>query len=118
MVSQNFKHNVPPDFLFELLEQICSSKDNENRYIFNKIAFKKGEYLGLIEPFCAGLAPSYHKSRQFYATRKQTFGSFVTVVRHLCKINTIEYTSKIAYDKSNYSIVYFICATESLLAKT
>lgn len=111
--SQNIKHKVTPNLLYDLLEKICS-KDADDNYIFNKSTFKKGEYLGLIEPFCASLAESYHKSKQHYVTRKQTFITLVTVIRQVCKSIDIEYKSHIEYDKSSYNIVYSIRGFTSL----
>ena len=106
MVSQNFKHKISPEILYELLEKICA-KENDT-YIFNKIAYKKGDFLHLIEPFCDSIVESYYKSKQFYITRKQTFTTFATIVRQICKANDIVYSCKIEYDKSSYSIVYLI----------
>ena len=107
MVSQNFKYKISPDILFDLLDKICS-KNNDNKYIFNNIAYNKAEYLTLIEPFCAAIMGSYYKTKQFYVTRKHTYVRFLTVIRQICRSLNVEYTSNIEYDKSTYSIVYFI----------
>ena len=106
MVTQNLKHNISPIILYELLEKVCA-KDNNN-YVFNKISFKKAEFLQLLQPFYDSIVDSYFKSKQFYVTRKQTFITFITIIRQICKSNNIEYSCKIVYDKSLYSIVYFI----------
>jgi hypothetical protein len=106
MSSQIFKHQVSKQLLFDLLEKICQK--TKDYYIFNKIAFKKGEYSELIEPFINELIPAYHKSKQFYLTRKRTYISFVTIIRQLCKLNSVNYKSNISYTKSTYDIVYNI----------
>ena len=54
------------------------------------------------------LIPAYHKSKQFYLTRKRTYISFVTIIRQLCKLNSVNYKSNISYTKSTYDIVYNI----------
>ena len=106
MSSQIFKDQIPKERLFDLLEKICIK--NNNYYIFNKISYKKGGFLQLLQPFCDSLLNSYHKSKQFYITRKQSYSSFVTIIRQLCRLNNIDYISKIVYNKSAYDIVYNI----------
>lgn len=106
MNSQIFKKQIPRKVLFDLLEKICSK--TEKYYIFNKIAYKKCEFLNLLDPFLDTLLPSYHKSKQFYLTRKRKYSSFITIIRQLCRLNSIIYDSKISYTKSTYDIVYHI----------
>jgi hypothetical protein len=106
MNSQIFKSQIPRELLFDLLEKICSK--TEKYYIFNKIAYKKGEFLNLLQPFLDILLPSYHKSKQFYVTRKRTYNSFITIIRQLCRFNSINYESSVSYTKSTYDIVYHI----------
>ena len=69
MNSQIFKKQIPKEQLFDLLEKICCK--TENYYVFNKIAYKKGEFVGLLQPFIESLLPSYHKSKEFYLTRNK-----------------------------------------------
>jgi hypothetical protein len=106
MSSQIFKIYVPEIQLFDLLKKICISENNY--YIFNKVAYKKAIFLNLLQPFIESLLPNYYKSKQFYLTRKQTVSSFATIIRQLCKLNNIDYTSNIYYIKSTYDIVYKI----------
>ena len=106
MNSQIFKNQISKDILFDLLDKICIK--NEKYYTLSKISYKKGEYMNIISPFNELMLPNYHKSKQFYITRKQNYSSFVTVVRQLCRLNSISYTSKIVYNKSTYDIVYYI----------
>lgn len=106
MNSQIFKNQIPKVVLFDLLEKICNK--TENYYVFNRIAFKKGEFLNVLQPFIESLLPSYHKSKQFYLTRKQTYTSFTTIIRQLCRGNDITYKTNIIYIKSSYDIVYNI----------
>ena len=51
---------------------------------------------------------SYHKSKLFYVERNPIYKHFVTVIKHLCKINNIPYDSKILYYKSSYELTYKI----------
>ena len=106
MNSQIFKKQVPKELLYDLLNKICIK--NDKYYIFNKISYKKGDFLKLLEPFRTSLLDFYHISKQFYITRKLTYSSFVTIIRQICRLNNIDYISKIIYSKSSYDIIYNI----------
>ena len=106
MNSQIFKQSVPREIMLDLLDTICIK--NDKHYILNKISYKKGEYLQLFTSFYELLLPFYYISKQFYINRKQNYSSFLTVIRQLCRVNNISYTSKIIYNKSSYDIVYYI----------
>lgn len=107
MNSQLFKTLVPASILFDFLKKICYDPVN-NYYIISKIAFKQAEYHNLIEIFAAIIKPYYHLSKQYYVDRKINYSRFTTIIRQLCNLNNISYTSKIIYDKSNYEIQYYI----------
>lgn len=106
MTKQIIKKDIPCDILLNLLNNI-SNKQN-NYYIINKIAYKKAEYLKLLEMFTNSLNEYYFTSKKFYLDRKCTYSSFLTIIRHICKNNNISYISKILYDKSSYEIIYYI----------
>ena len=106
MSSQIFKKKLPKEILYDLLNKICVK--NKEFYTLNKIAYKKGEFQKLLEPFLEILSDYYHISKQYYVTRKLTYNSFITIIRQICKTNNINYVSKIIYLKSNYDIVYYI----------
>lgn len=106
MKSQIFKNQISKQVLFDLLDKICIK--NEKYYLLNKISYKKGEYEKLFEVFYQLILPYYYKSKQFYVTRKHNYISFVTIIRQICKINNIHYTSKINYSRSSYDITYYI----------
>jgi hypothetical protein len=106
MSTQIFKNNVPNDILFELLDSICLR--NEKHYTFNNDSFKKGVFKELIQKFLENSRQYYHISKRKYLDRKLTYNSFTTVLRQICNSNKITYTSQIKYDKSSYSIVYYI----------
>ena len=106
MNSQIFKKAVPKEILYDLLNIIATKKDNY--YVINKIAYKKGEFKKLLEPFINSLFEYYHISKQHYITRKLSYNSFVTIIRQICRINSIKYESKILYSKSAYDIIYNI----------
>lgn len=111
MKSQLFKSIVPICILFELLDKICIK--DEKYYHLSKSAFKAAEYHNLIPSFCSSVSEHYRKSKQYYVDRKMNYNKFITVVRQICNINNVPYTSKIVYIKSYYDIVYYVSRTAS-----
>jgi hypothetical protein len=106
MTSQIFKTKVPNSLFFELLDKICLK--NEKHYTFNLDAFKKGVYTEEIPKFFEVCKPYYFLSKQKYLEKKLTYNSFSTILRQICNYNKVIYTSQIIYNKSDYSIVYYI----------
>ena len=105
-VSQIFKKTIPNDILFNLLESICIKTDNT--FILNYESFKKGVYNGLIDNFISSCVEYYHISKRHYLTKHLKYTNFITIVRQICNLKKIVYHYKIKYDKSNYTIVYYI----------
>jgi SNF2 family DNA or RNA helicase len=106
MSTQIFKRNIPNELLFNILDELCVK--NDKYYIFNVDSFRKGVYKELISKFLETCKPYYHISKRKYLEKKLTFNSFITVLRQICNFNKITYTSQIKYDKSDYSIIYYI----------
>jgi hypothetical protein len=106
MKSQIFKSLVPINILFELLEKICIK--DEKCYMLSKASYKCAEYHNLIVEFCLKVIEHYHISKRYYVDRKMNYNKFITVVRQICCIHNILYTSKIIYNKSSYDILYCI----------
>jgi hypothetical protein len=106
MSGQIFKNNIPMELVFELLDSICLK--NEKHYILNIESFKKGVFKEIIQKFFENCKQYYHLSKRKYLERKLTYNSFTTVMRQICNSNKITYTSQIKYDKSSYSIIYYI----------
>jgi predicted transposase YbfD/YdcC len=106
MKSQIFKSIVPITILFELLEKICVKDDK--CYALCKSSFKAAEYHNLVVGFCERIIEHYHVSKRYYVDRKMNYNKFITVVRQICGINNVSYTSKIVYNKSDYEILYYI----------
>ena len=106
MTSQIFKNKVPNSLFFQLLDNICLK--NEKHYTFNLDAFKKGIYNEEIPKFFEVCKPYYFLSKRKYLEKKVTYNTFSTILRQICNFNKIVYTSQIIYNKSDYSIVYYI----------
>lgn len=109
MSSQIFKKHLPKENIFSLLDKICMK--NDKHYILNIDSFKKGIYNEIIINFFEECKEYYHNSKKKYLERKLSYNSFITVIRQICKLNKITYTSQIKYDKSKYDIVYIIYHT-------
>jgi len=106
MSTQIFKKAIPNEAIFNLLQQICIKTDKY--YIFNLDAFKKGIFKELISKFIENYKEFYHISKRTYLEDPVTYKSFITILRQICKFNNILYSSQIKYDKSTYTIIYYI----------
>ena len=106
MTNQLFKKNVPKNILFDLLEQICLK--TETYYVVDENAYRKLLFHKLNIPFAETMKEYYYSSKQFYATRKMTYNSFINIVRHICKNQNIIYVSHTRYSDSDYNIDYHV----------
>jgi len=106
MPNQIFKTMVPKELLFELLEKICFKTDKY--YLFDINAYKKLIFYSLHTDFCEKLKEYYHLGKQFYLTRKMKYNCITTIIRQICKLSNIMYTSQIKYNESKYNIDYLI----------
>jgi hypothetical protein len=105
-MSQTFKNTFGKEMLFNFLEGICEKTDKY--YIFNLSSYKKGEFETVNSDFLEQIKPYYHKAKQFYIERKRTYNSMCTIIRQICNLHSIIFTTKITYSKSKYNIPYFI----------
>jgi hypothetical protein len=106
MSNQIFKTGIPPEILFDLLEQICEK--TETYYIVDLTAYKKMKFHQLHEEFLTTILDFYHYSKKFYVEREFTYNSFTNIIRQICRVNTIIFTSDIKYNGSKYHIDYFV----------
>ena len=106
MSLQIFKQVFPLELLLTFLDKF-SCKVN-NCYIITNDVYKKAVYNNMLTDFLNECKPYYHTSKIKYIEKKQNYNSFNTIVRQICKVNTINFVSKIKYDKSSYSIIYYI----------
>lgn len=106
MSSQIIKTKIPSELLFDFLEQICTKQ--KKCYIIDDISFKKAKYNDLLNNFYESIKPYYFNSKKYYLDREKTYNYFTTIIRQICKKNTIPFTSNIKYCNSNYNIRYFI----------
>ena len=106
MSSQIFRKKVPNEILFDLLEKICFKTDKY--YLIDINAFRKLMFHNYNAEFCESLKDYYNLSKLFYIERKMVYNSFTNIVRQICKLNNIMFTSQIKYNESKYNIDFFI----------
>jgi len=106
MTSQIFKNNIPNSMLFELLDKICFKTDKY--YLIDMNAYRKLMFHNYNIGFCEKLKDYYNLSKLFYLERKMVYNSFTNIVRQICKLNNIMFTSQIKYNESKYNIDFFV----------
>lgn len=107
MSDQIFKEKIPNEIIFDFLEKYAI-KNNTKYYLVTKNTFRQAKFNGDLENFCDKVENYYYNCKKFYITRKQTYKTFITILRQICKCNHLAFTSKIKYDKSKYEIHYYI----------
>ena len=105
--SHIFKTRVPINELNKFLNTNCIVNDSEY-YIFSIESYKRSIFNDTLHSFIEVCKPHYHVSKLHYLTKKQTYKSFLTIIRQLCNINNIEFKTIMTYIKSTYDIIYHI----------
>jgi len=106
MSNQIIKKMIPSSLLYDLLDKVCLKTDKF--YVFDMNAYKKIQFHKYEAEFCEALKEYYHQGKQFYLERKMKYNAFTTIIRQICKLTNIMYTSQIKYNESKYNIVYYI----------
>ena len=101
-----FKEDISNGILYDFLKIHCTLENNF--YILDKLFYKKYEYNNQIDLLKNKLKEKYKNSKKFYLERENNYNNLLTIIRHLCKKNNINYQSKIKYDKNKYNIIYYI----------
>ena len=104
-----FRSHIPIDYLYDVLEKICVKK--EKYYIIDFNSYRLLQFHDLYTNFAEQIIQAYKPSKQKYVTRTLTYNSFVTIVRHICRINGIPFDTKFNYQYSLYNIDYYIYFT-------
>jgi hypothetical protein len=106
MTKQIFKAPVPNDYLFQFLDKICLKTDKY--YLVDMNSYRKMLFYSYNDELSETLKQYYHASKHFYLERKMTYNSFTTILRQICKHNSVCFTSQIKYNESKYNIDYLI----------
>jgi hypothetical protein len=107
-----FKEDISNDILYNFLKIHCRLENNF--YILDKLVYKKYEYNKQIDLLKDNLKEMYKNCKKFYLERENNYNNLLTIIRHLCKKNNINYTRKINYDKNKYNIIYYIENKENI----
>ena len=106
MSSQIFKKVYPKESLIEFIKKFAYKANNY--YLVNKSYYKRAMFLDIINNFLIDVKPYYHISKHKYIENVNKYSKFMTIIRQLCKINNVNFVSKIIYLKSTYDINYYI----------
>lgn len=94
------------NILLELLTTYCNKENN--LYIINNILYKKLIYNNYLQSFLNKLREHYYKSKLNYLDNCNTYNNFITIIRQICKFNSVEYNTRVVYEKSKYVPIYYI----------
>jgi hypothetical protein len=126
------KTSVPNELFYDFIKKISHKMPNSDCFLIDLFAYKKATYCAecpdaistgtgtgtgtenyspsqsLLQKFCEDLMPYYCKDKQFFLTRKMSYNNLNTILRQICRYNSIECRSERKYDKSKTHIVYYI----------
>ena len=97
--------------LLNIFHRFLENIPTTNNYKFiDKYTFKKliNDPNNPYTEFKKELLSYYPKPKKIYLKKGDTFTSFMTVIRQVCKMCCIKYNSKIKYRHSSYFIEYYI----------
>jgi hypothetical protein len=104
--DQLFCKPVDTWILRNFFEKISQEKNGS--YLIDYNAYKKMLFHNLQTTFFEQLRPYYQKSKHFYLDRELTYKAFATILRQVCKYNSIKITSRVRYIESIYTNEYTI----------
>ena len=103
---QLFKTYPNKEKFIEFIKSHCVKE--RKCYKLSPEVYKQISFNNHLQPFLDSIKEHYHSSKQTYVSRKMTYTRFVTIIRHLCKLLEITYTSTMKYSSSTYQIDYLI----------
>lgn len=107
--DQVFCKPIDPEILYGFFDKITYKKDDS--YLIDYNAYKKLVFHNLQSEFRDQFKPYYYKSKYYYLERKLTYNSFATIIRQICKFNSIKIVSQIRYIESVYMNEYTVFTT-------
>ena len=110
MSSQIFKEDFDILPIVEYLKDICNhTVEDQNICIeVTNESYNKSKLNNSIYDFLNYIKEYYYESKLNYVERKLTYNRYITILRQICKFKGLIYKSDIKYNKSNYTIVYYI----------
>jgi hypothetical protein len=101
-----FRKHIPIETLYHILDTI--SVKNDKYYLIDFNAFRLLQFHQLYPEFAQNIIDAYKPSKQYFVTRSLTYNSFITIVRHICRVNRVLFDTKFNYQHSQYNIDYYI----------
>lgn len=108
-----FRKHIPIETLYHILDRICVKTDKYYLIDFN--AFRLLQFHELYPDFSKNIIEAYKPSKQYFVTRTLTYNSFITIVRHICRVNHVHFDTKFNYQHSQYNIDYYIYHHNSIV---
>jgi len=106
IMSQMFKKKIPPGILYNFLDE--NSWKHELYYTMDSNSYKKAKFNNNIKEFFSTIKEYYHVSKRYYVEREDTYNNLLTVIRQICKGNSVAYSAIKRYEYSSYKISYNI----------
>ena len=110
MVDKLFKEPFPKTEFIDFLRKHAFIQTTHDGCIFviTREIYKQLKYHGTLQEWYALLIPYYYPSKQYYLTRDTQYKYFATVLRQLARYYNYTFSSKIKYEKSQYTTEYSI----------
>ena len=106
MQTTIFNKDISNNILYDFLDLNCVLENNY--YILDRESYKKYEFNDQLSNFYNKIEEYYKKNKKYYIEREYSYNNLLTIIRQICRNNNIEYISKIKYNKSKYTIIYYI----------
>ena len=110
--DQLFCRPIDIPMLRRFFDKISMEKNGD--YLIDYNEYKKMLFHNLQSMFREQLKPYYHKSKHFYLDRELTYKAFATIIRQVCKYNSIKITPRVRYIESMYTNEYTIFMDNTL----
>ena len=99
--NQLFRAVPDHKVVFSVLDEVCHR--DQTTFVVDDVIYKRMRYDDRIFKLYDYLKPFYHLSKQKYVNGCTTRTGFLTVLRQLCNLFGIQYTSKVVYRNGTYS---------------
>ena len=107
--DQVFCKSIDLEILYGFFDKITYKKNDT--YLIDYNAYKKLVFHNLQTELCEQLKPYYYKSKHYYLERDLTYNSFTTIIRQVCKFNSIKIVPRVRYIESLYMNEYTVFTT-------
>lgn len=93
--NQLFRSVPDHRVLFSYLDEVCVR--NTEFFVIDDVTYKRMKYDDRIFALYKYLIPFYHIAKQKYVLASATQAGFLTILRQLCRLFSLQYTTKVVY---------------------